>query len=151
MQTKCIIVFFTKKQKDISKYTTVELIYEVLLHIFFTFFSCFFLQGFWTFTEGVHTYFIEKIIVSNALTCSYLIVFGQGSTYIITTFSFTISRISWTYKKDIYLFFFQYFCIQPNIYIFLLFFYSSSVPQFWLLFIVFCAEDEFTFLFKPIS
>lgn len=129
MQTKCIIVFFTKKQKDISKYTTVELIYEVLLHIFFTFFSCFFYKDF-AFTEGVHTYFIEKIIVSNALTCSYLIVFGQGSTYIITTFSFTISRISWTYKKDIYLFFFQYFCIQPNIYIFLLFFlfnFSESI------------------------
>lgn len=143
-------ILYEEAKRYIKIYYCRINIWGIAAHLFYIFFL-FFLQGFWTFTEGVHTYFIEKIIVSNALTCSYLIVFGQGSTYIITTFSFTISRISWTYKKDIYLFFFQYFCIQPNIYIFLLFFYSSSVPQFWLLFIDFCAEDEFTFLFKPIS
>lgn len=122
-------ILYEEAKRYIKIYYCRINIWGIAAHLFYIFFL-FFLQGFWTFTEGVHTYFIEKIIVSNALTCSYLIVFGQGSTYIITTFSFTISRISWTYKKDIYLFFFQYFCIQPNIYIFLLFFlfnFSASI------------------------
>lgn len=112
-------ILYEEAKRYIKIYYCRINIWGIAAHLFYIFFL-FFLQGFWTFTEGVHTYFIEKIIVSNALTCSYLIVFGQGSTYIITTFSFTISRISWTYKKDIYLFFFNIFAYNL---IFIYFYY----------------------------